>query len=65
MKLDDTPEPDETSAQPKVPSASEGEALRIEGEQDGVTPNLNWQGWFLVGQRGRVAGKPPPFPERS
>jgi ribonuclease HI len=40
-KIDDTPEPRETSAQPEVPSAAEGEALRVEGEQNGVTPNLN------------------------
>jgi hypothetical protein len=32
VKLDDAPEPDETSAQPDVPSAAEGEALRLEGE---------------------------------
>jgi ribonuclease HI len=42
MKLDDAPEPDETSAQPEVPSAADGEALRIEGEWNGVTPNPNW-----------------------
>jgi ribonuclease HI len=30
VKLDDAPEPDETSAQPEVPSTAEGEALRIE-----------------------------------
>jgi hypothetical protein len=47
MKLNDTPEPDETSAQPKVPSAAEGEALRIEGKQNGVTPNPNWQTSYL------------------
>jgi hypothetical protein len=40
VKLDDTPEPEETSAQPEVPSAAEGEALHVEGEQYGVTPNL-------------------------
>jgi ribonuclease HI len=34
VKIDDTPEPEETSA-------AEGEALRVEGEQNGVTPNLN------------------------
>jgi hypothetical protein len=43
VKLDDAPEPEETSAQPEVPSAAEGEALLVEGEQHGVTPNLNWQ----------------------
>jgi hypothetical protein len=35
VKLDDAPEPEETSAQPEVPSAAEGEALRVEGEQNG------------------------------
>jgi ribonuclease HI len=39
VKLDDAPEPDET----EVPSAAEGEALRIEGERNGVAPNTNWQ----------------------
>jgi ribonuclease HI len=34
VKLDDALEPDETSA-------AEGEALRIEGERNGVTPNPN------------------------
>jgi ribonuclease HI len=47
VKLDDAPEPEETSAQPEVPSAAEGEALRVEGEQNGVTPNLNWQTPYL------------------
>jgi ribonuclease HI len=49
VKLNDTPEPDETlaqrevpSTQPEVPSAAKGEALRIEGERNGVTPNPNW-----------------------
>jgi ribonuclease HI len=41
VKLDDAPEPDETLAQPEVPSAAEGEALRIEGEWNGVAPNQN------------------------
>jgi ribonuclease HI len=40
VKLDDAPEPDETSA-------AEGEALRIEGEQNGVAPNQNWQTPYL------------------
>jgi hypothetical protein len=40
IKLDDAPEPDETSA-------AEGEALRIEGERNGVAPNLNWQTPYL------------------
>jgi hypothetical protein len=42
IKIDNTPEPDETSAQLEVPSATEGEALRTEGERNGVTPNPNW-----------------------
>jgi ribonuclease HI len=37
VKIDDTPEPEEASAQPEVPSAAEGEALRVEGERNGVT----------------------------
>jgi ribonuclease HI len=41
VKLNDTPEPKETSVQPEVPSAAEGEALRVKIEQSGVTPNLN------------------------
>jgi ribonuclease HI/transposase InsO family protein len=44
VKIDDTPEPEETSAQPE---AAEGEALHVEGEQNGVTPNLNWQTSYL------------------
>jgi ribonuclease HI len=47
VKLDDAPEPDETSAQPEVPSAAEGEALSIEGERNGVAPNQNWQTLYL------------------
>jgi ribonuclease HI len=47
VKLDDALEPEETSAQPEVPSAAEGEALRVEREQYGVTPNLNWQTPYL------------------
>jgi ribonuclease HI len=35
VKTDDTPEPEEASAQP--------EALRVEEERNGVTPNRNWQ----------------------
>jgi hypothetical protein len=42
VKTDDTPELEEASAQPEVSSAAEGEALRVEGEQSGVTPNRNW-----------------------
>jgi ribonuclease HI len=47
VKIEDTPEPEETSAQPEVPSGAEGEALRVEGEQSGVMPNLNWQTPYL------------------
>jgi ribonuclease HI len=47
VKLDDAPEPDDTSAQPEVPSSAEGEALRIEGEQNGVAPNQNLQTPYL------------------
>jgi ribonuclease HI len=47
VKIDDTPEPEEASAQPEVPSAAEGEALRVEGEWNGVTPNPNWQAPYL------------------
>jgi hypothetical protein len=35
------PEPKEASAQPEAPSAAEGEALRVEEERNGVTPNRN------------------------
>jgi ribonuclease HI len=47
VKIDDTPEPEETSAQPEVPSAAEGEALRVEGERNGVALNQNWQTTYL------------------
>jgi hypothetical protein len=47
VKLNDAPEPEETSAQPEAPSAAEGEALRVKIEQNGVTPNLNWQTPYL------------------
>jgi hypothetical protein len=47
VKIDDTPEPEEASAQPEVPSTAEGEALRVEGERNGVTPKLNWQSPYL------------------
>jgi hypothetical protein len=43
VKLNDAPELEETSVQPEAPSAAEGEALRIEIEQSGVTPDLNWR----------------------
>jgi ribonuclease HI len=47
VKIDDTPELEEASAQPEVPSADEGETLRIEGERNGVAPNPNWQTSYL------------------
>jgi ribonuclease HI len=47
VKIDDTPEPEEASAQLEVPSAAEGEALRVEGERNGVMPNPNWQAPYL------------------
>jgi hypothetical protein len=47
VKLDDAPEPDESSAQPEVPSVAEGEAMCIEGERNGVAPNQNWQTPYL------------------
>jgi ribonuclease HI len=47
VKTDATPEPREASAQPEAPSAAEGEALRVEEERNGVTPNRNWQTPYL------------------
>jgi ribonuclease HI len=47
IKIDDTPEPDETSTLSEVPSAAEGEALCIKGDRNGVTPNPNWQTPYL------------------
>jgi hypothetical protein len=47
VKIDDTPEPEEASAQPEVPSAIEEEALPVEEEQNGVTPDPNWQTPYL------------------
>jgi ribonuclease HI len=47
VKTDDTPEPEEASAQPEVSSTAEGEALRVEGERNGVAPNRNWQTPYL------------------
>jgi ribonuclease HI len=41
VKTNDMPEPEKVSALPEVPSATEGEALRIEEERNGVTPNRN------------------------
>jgi hypothetical protein len=43
VKLNNALEPEGTSVQPEVPSPAEGEALRVEIEQSGVTPNLNWR----------------------
>jgi hypothetical protein len=36
-------QPGAPSTRPEVPTAPKGEALRIEEEQSGVTPNRNWQ----------------------
>jgi ribonuclease HI len=47
VKTDDTPKPEEASAQPEETSTTEGEALRVEGERNGVTPNRNWQTPYL------------------
>jgi ribonuclease HI len=47
VKTDDTPELEEASAQPEAPSAPEGEALSVEEERNGVTPNRNWQTPYL------------------
>jgi ribonuclease HI len=47
VKTDDTLEPEEALAQYEVSSAAEGEALRVEGERNGVTPNPNWQAPYL------------------
>src|SRR6187455_2533830 len=61
VKIDDTPEPEAPSAQPeapsarpeassvqpKVPSAPEAEALHVEEEQSGATPDRNWQAPYL------------------
>jgi ribonuclease HI len=47
VKTDDTPEPGEASAHLEAPSAPEGEALRVEEERNGVTPNRNWQTPYL------------------
>jgi hypothetical protein len=42
VKTDDMPKHEEASAQPEEAFAAEGEALRVEGEWNGVTPNRNW-----------------------
>jgi ribonuclease HI len=41
VKTNDTPEPEKASSRPEAPLATEGEALRIEEERNGVTPNRN------------------------
>jgi hypothetical protein len=38
---------DVPTVRPEVPSAPEGEALRVEEERSGVTPNRNWQTPYL------------------
>jgi hypothetical protein len=40
-------QPEAPSAGPEAPSAPEGEALRVEEERNGVTPNRNWQTPYL------------------
>jgi ribonuclease HI len=47
VKINDAPEPEKASAQPEVPSAAEGEALRVEGERNEVTPVPSWQTPYL------------------
>jgi hypothetical protein len=40
-------QPEAPSAQHEAPSAPEGEALHVEEERSGVTPNRNWQAPYL------------------
>jgi ribonuclease HI len=47
VKIDDTLEPEEASAQPEVSSAAKGEALHVEEERNGVTPSPNWWAPYL------------------
>jgi ribonuclease HI len=61
VKTNDTPEPEKASAlseapsaqpeaasaPPEAPSTLKGEALRVEEERNGVTPNRNWQTPYL------------------
>jgi hypothetical protein len=54
VKIDDTPEPEEAFGRARGglgPARGtldrRGEALRVEGERNGVTPNLNWQTPYL------------------
>jgi hypothetical protein len=42
VQIDDTPEPEEASAQPEVPATAEGEALHVKEEWNGVTSVPNW-----------------------
>jgi ribonuclease HI len=56
VKTDNTLEPDDASAQPEVSSAAEGEALRVEGERNGVAPNRNWRTPYL---EYLLRGEPP------
>jgi ribonuclease HI len=39
--------PEAPSVQPEVPSAPEGEALHVEEERSGATPDRNWQAPYL------------------
>jgi hypothetical protein len=39
--------PEAPSVQPEAPSGPEGEALRVEEERSGVTPNQNWHTLYL------------------
>ena len=43
----EVPSHEAPSVQPEVPSAPEGEALRVEEERSGVTPDQNWQTPYL------------------
>jgi ribonuclease HI len=40
-------QPEASAVQPEVPSAPEGEALDVEEEQSGATPDRNWQASYL------------------
>jgi ribonuclease HI len=40
-------QPEAPLARPEVPSAPKGEALRVEEERSGATPNRNWQAPYL------------------
>jgi ribonuclease HI len=47
VNTNNTPEPEEASAQPEAPSTAEGEAMCVKEERNGVTPNRNWQTPYL------------------